>query len=331
MEKARGLEDNIFSVEPKNVGLSNTEMGQLVADSREAIDEGFVFTSYTETLSTLGPLEIFHIDSNHQYSLLTRCLPYNRADVTAVIDRDGDGSYLKQGRIKLFNSELQRHIHSEIIINASDEDVDDDDDFIDYDNPNFYINTPITAYVSERERIPLSNKQCRELLNYLVQQINPIASVTMQERTLFETIEAILAASEHSELTRSTKYQFETSDKERTIVSVHDRALIQPHMEPVHTYHEATVKKIRSFGKAGTLATSLFLKASEDETSATISKEFIHKDDCAEEIEKKQKAITKEHNSVWIDSPKKFGKQIISGIQLLATRHIGEKADQLEY
>lgn len=310
--------------------MSSSERNELSNDIRDAIDEAFLFANYDETLSTLTPLELVALDRHPLYSALTNYAHYNQTFVEATFDHDSGEKLFTNARIQLRNTWIHS-LRVELVINASDDDIEEDEEeLIDLEVPHFYVDAPTEATSTKRERIPLNYTVCRDLLNHIVSMANPIAAITKSDRTISESIEALLAVSESTALNRSTKYSFYASEDEQVVVDIHDRSLLKPQIQPEHTYHKASVQTLRSFGKAGVLATHINMTANQQSVQTTIGKDFRYEDGVAEEIEKIIDEMTTTHQSLTEDTPAAIRRQLLDGIhQFASMAYSPTEADRL--
>ena len=320
MEKSEGLVGNTYSVQPREVSFGSGESETLAYDIRQAIDESFLFANYSETLATISPLELYlPTQRNDTFNLLTLGMTYDRANIQTTIDHGSTGSMLRTVDVRLFHEKWGNAAQSVLTAKAGDIDRESEalQEMIDPENPLFHITAPIDLKTLERERNPLNYLMYRDMLNYVVSLAHPVASITNPDRSLLQSVEALIATSTETSLSRSAKYRFHQDEDETIEVGVHDRALVYLVGEPKHIYHEVTVKRIRAFGKAGSLATHMNMKVTQSGIEATVGKEFCYEDDCIDDIELQAEALAGEYQTVSAGQPKEFGRQILDSIALL--------------
>lgn len=311
---------NTYSVSPREVRFNPGESEQLASDVRNAIDESFLFANYTETLATISPLELYEpTNHNTEFDLLTLGITYDRANVQTTIYRDATESILKNVDVRLFHEQWGNTAQTILAAKAGDMDIasESDANTIDPLNPMFHITAPLDIKTLARERNPLSYSLYKAMLNHVVSLANPVAAITNPDRNMIESVEALMAVSTETSLSRSTKYRFHQGEDETVEVSVHDRSLVYPIGEPKHTYHEVNVKRCRAFGKAGSLATLIHMKVTRANIEATVGKEFIYEDGCTEDITAHAEELAAEYNIASADQPETFGRLVLDTIALL--------------
>lgn len=324
-------EGNSYSTHPQDVRMSTPERDQLAGDIREAMDEAFLFANHSETVATIKPLELETFGHNELYDTFTNNIPHNQAYVEATFDRNDDGSMLRTARIQL-RSSIEKSLCVNLFIKSGDDIDEFKKEYIDPEQPLFYIDAPFDAHSLKSERMYINYPMCKNLLNQIVALANPVAALTNPDRSLTECIEALMAISEMTSVSRSTKYAFHPNDDEKMIVNINDRGLVEPRKEPSATRHEVFIEKIRSFGRAGTLATSAHVKASKYEVETKVSKEFTYADGAADDIAARQTEVSEAYQSLSADAPKEFGRQVLEGIYLLSSVAANaDKFEQLEF
>lgn len=303
----------MYSLQPCEVKLSNEEKNELSQTVRDAIDEAFLFANHDQTLSTVEPLELHTpVSRNKTYETLTLGIPYDRIFVDAVIDHD-HSSHLKSLRIKLFRNDWGHVAHTTLHAYEGDDTVGDKNE-INTNEPSFAVACPQDLQSGKRELIPINYTMCRELVNHIVSMANPAIHLN-DDRSLLENVEALMALSPETIVDRTAKYRFQNKPNETVEIQAQDKALVFYSGEPRHTYHELQVRRIRSFGRAGSLATLLSINASLNEVETSIAKDFLYKDNVAEEILKNIDDVTNEASSV--DTADGFGRQLVDGANLL--------------
>lgn len=311
-------EANTYSVQPTEVHFSEGNQQKLNEELREAIDESFLFADHSQSLNTVEPIELdTPTTRNETYDMLTLGIPYDRLHVDAVIDHDGDPS-LRSLKVKLYRNDWGMTAYTTISAYESDDAVEDED-VINIDEPAFFITSPQDLKTGKRELIPLDYRTCRELLNHIVSLANPIAALTIEDRNILECMEALMAVSEETSIGREAKYQFQQNENEVIEVHTRDKMLQYPLGEPRHTYHEAIIKRIRSFGRAGSLTTILDMSSSLDEVEATVAKDYSYADYALEEIMEQISDVTEAGKMISSNAPDEFGRQLIDNVYLLQT------------
>lgn len=322
---------NTYPLQLEQVQMTPEASAEFSENVREAIDEAFLFSSHREVLKSVQPLKLVPLGSEYVYRALTNNTNYNQVYVEATFDHDGGDSFLNGATIKLRN-EWVSVLRADIVIAIGDDDIEEEEEeLINIDEPAFYIETAKEHFSLERESIPLNYIMCRTLLNHIVLMTNPIAAATNPNRTIQESIEALLSISEETTINRSMKYSFRPSDDEQFIVDVRDEAIVRPLQQPEHTSHHANVKRIRSFGRAGLLTTALELASTQYGNFTTIEKEFSYDNDTADEIKKRAQEVSEEHGSLSVDMPEVIMTQIINGVHMLrSTLSNSGEIDRLE-
>jgi hypothetical protein len=324
-------EGNSYSKHPQDVRMNTLERDQLAGNIQEAMDEAFLFANHSETMATIKPLELETLGHNELYDTFTNAIPFNQGYVEATFDRSDNGTVLRNATIRLRNSYI-KSMRVDLFIKAGDDIDEFKKEYIDPEEPLFYIDAPVDAYSFKRERMYLNYTMTKNLMNHVVTLAHPVAALTNPERNLAESIEALMAVSEATSVSRSTKYAFYPNDNEKLIVNINDRGMVEPRKESESSYREVNIEKIRSFGKAGTLATSLHVAASKYEVNATLSKEFSYNDGSANDIAARSADVSEAFQSVSADAPQEFGRQVLDSIYRLSSvmANAGE-IEQLEF
>lgn len=215
MEQSRnGYPLNTLSLNEREVDIDNDEKQALDSLVGKKITELFDRVDHTSTLSTRTPIELNATPlspPNGLFYALVRT-PYRRAHIEAAFDESkNETSSLLTARILLFEPGIP--YRGELVLVCDDE-AEDDEDEEDEEEPN--LDSPNYVFITKEprgsgDRIPLRKSDVKDILDGLIAQANEYVAITQPDRTLEQSIRALLAVSADVAIEKQADYRIKNS------------------------------------------------------------------------------------------------------------------------
>lgn len=333
MEISPHSEPNIYSLEPREILLEEDERRLLARETQALVDEAFIYNNFCEEISTSVPIEL-DADRTNAPNATFRALMkvYNRANIQISLDNNDGDSYLDKATITLFNTGRPIADGAELVIMADER---DNDDGIDLNNLQYFLKSLRNTSADSPDIIPLDYSACIDILNGLVTQANPVEAITKPNRTILESLHALIVAAPEYSIGRRTGYRFTHPQRVGSVaVNIHDRSLHKKDKVPTHAFHEVSVESEQPLSETDVASTILYLSSSRRDTNTQIGVNYTHYGDNRENIDWYDdliKHVTIEYNDTTVAHPSKFGQQLMQGLHMLLSTPEDYVVEELEY
>ncbi|MFZ2545103.1 MAG: hypothetical protein WAW80_03950 [Candidatus Saccharimonadales bacterium] len=313
-------EQDSYIIPSREVLIDANERLLLAQQSKDLIEETFVFNDYSERITTTDAVELYNDGNKAPNTTFWLLMPriYDRAYVEMNLDHFESRAISREIKILLTKNGQWPNFHTELIISGDESEYVS---HVDVDSPQYYLRTP-GVKSGEAERIsPLDYESATELLQGLVKQAYSGQKVD-KSLTHMQLASKLIDASTEVTHERRTKYRLShPRNLGKIVIGVADTYKNAPGSEPRHRSHTVIVDSTRPLYNDDSTTTHLELSVKPESINTTFGISVSHSDNGSnkfDQYENLANAEVHQFNDTEIAFPSRFGKKIIDALYILA-------------